>query len=355
MNGSYYDYDRVVIETPEERQQKITKQRRLFSRVFLALFIYILASQLVSTLTYIVAGAVLSAEKYQAFAASSIWAVIISCASQYLIAFPIFLLILTGTPKSQRKEKSKLSGAEFFLLFLIGEVLMYAGNFIGTLLNQTIGGMTGNIPENGIATIVNAIPIWLIFILMVIIAPIVEELIFRKLVIDRLAIYGDRMAIIFSAVAFGLMHGNLYQFFYATLLGALLGYVYTVTRDVKYTVFMHMIINLMGSVIILPVQDAMLEFYEAMNMLNIGQPVNILSLLVNGTVVFVYSNMQYGMIIGGVIALVHYIRKRKINISQDKDIYLPDKEISKHGFVNVGAILFLSVSLITMILNLFTV
>ena len=352
MNGFYNDYDRVVIETPEERQAKRKKQRRLFSRVFLALSVYILVSQLVATGAYVVMAMLLSPDKYQSFASSSIWSVLISCASQYLIAFPILLLMLIGTDKAQNKERKKLSLSEFFLLFLIGEGLMYSGNFVGNFLNEIIGGLVGKMPENEIASIITETPIWLIFIFMVIIGPIVEELIFRKLMIDRLSIYGDRMAIVFSAVAFGLMHGNLYQFFYATLLGALLGYVYTSTRDVKYTIYMHMIVNFMGSVVTLLIQDYILELYEALEVLQLGLPINIFALIISGIVTFIYTNLQYGMIVGGIIALVHYIRKKKISISPDKEIYLPDKEIAKGGFLNVGAILFLSFSLFTILLNL---
>lgn len=353
MNGFYNDYDRVVIETPEEKQAKLKKQRKLFSRVFLAIFVYIIASELLVTATYVVAAMVLSPDKYQSFANNSVWSVIISCIVQYTVAFPILLIMLIGTDKVQKKERKKISFSEFFIFLIIAEALMYAGNLIGNFLNELISGIIGKMPENEIATLISEIPVWLIFICVVIIGPIVEELIFRKLVIDRLSIYGDRMAIVFSAVSFGLMHGNLYQFFYATLLGALLGYVYTSTREIKYTIYIHMAVNFLGSVIPLLIQDYIYELYEAMEMLELGLPVNIFTIIVSGIVTFIYTNIQYGIIIGGIIALVHYIRNRKINISPDKEIYLTDKEIANGGLLNVGSILFLGFTLLIMILNLF--
>ena len=230
MNGFYNDFSDVIIETPEERQNKLKKQRRLFSRVFLALFVYILSSYLVAYGSYAIAAAILSAEKYQSFAESSIWSVIISCVSQYFVAFPIFLLMLLGTPKAQNKERKKLSLGEFIIFFFMGQALMSAGNIIGNFINSIFGGLMGRMPENGIAATIEQTPMWLIFIFMVILAPIVEELIFRKLLIDRLSVYGDRMAIIFSAAAFGLMHGNLYQFFYAA-------YRYSVAATQYYNSF----------------------------------------------------------------------------------------------------------------------
>ena len=180
------------------------------------------------------------------------------------------------------------------------------------MLNGIVGNMTGNLPENNISTIVSEIPIWLIFVAMVVLAPIVEELMFRKLMIDRLSIYGDKTAIIFSSVAFGLMHGNLYQFFYAALLGALFGYVYTKTHKIHYTMIMHAIVNFMGSIAVLPVQKATVELEEILAAAGRGELVNLLALLVSGAILLIYSNLQYGLLIGGIIALVQYVKKKKI-------------------------------------------
>ena len=302
---------------------------------------------------YIIAERMLSAEKFQSFDANAVYSILISCGVQYLIAFPIFWLMLLGTRTAKAKEKEKLTGSELIILFAIGQVLMYAGNLIGNLLNGIVGNLTGSLPENGIQTLVNETPIWLIFICVVILAPIVEELIFRKLMIDRLSVYGDKAAIIFSSIAFGLMHGNLYQFFYAALLGALFGYVYTKTHDVKYTILMHTLVNFLGSIVALPAQKAILELYEILEFAALGQPINILALIVSGTIVFVYSNLEYGLLIGGVFALVNYIKAKKFHLSPDKEIYLPDEEITKNGVLNAGAITFLIITSLLIILNLF--
>ena len=73
----------------------------------------------------------------------------------------------------------------------------------------------------------------------------------RKRVSDQAAAEQQRKAdIVFSALMFGLFHMNLYQFFYAFLLGLVFGYVYLRTRRLRYTVFMHMSINAIGGVTI---------------------------------------------------------------------------------------------------------
>lgn len=352
MNGFNYNYDNVVIETPEERAQKRRTQRRLFSRVFFALFMYIALSFVLSTAVYVVASMVLPQDVYAKFAMSTPASIIVSCVTQYLIAFPIFLLCLIGTKTAEKREKKKLSLGQFILFFAVGESLMYLGNIIGIMLNNFFGSIRGSVPENDLVSIINETPIYLIFIMMVILAPIFEELICRKLIIDRLSVYGDHIAIGFSAIAFGLLHENLYQFFYATMLGVLLGYIYTYTRQVKYTVIMHMIINFMGSIVVLPIEKFMVEFDRLAALFEAGEPVNLVALAFNGIITLVYSNLQYGMMVAGVFVLVHFIRQKKLTVSHDKEIFLQDKEIIKGGIVNVGSILFISLTVVMTLLNL---
>jgi hypothetical protein len=85
-------------------------------------------------------------------------------------------------------------------------------------------------------------------IVVAILAPIFEELLFRKLIIDRLAPYGQKSAIIVSALLFGLLHGNLSQFIYALLLGIILGHIYCRTGKIRHTIAIHMGFNALAGV-----------------------------------------------------------------------------------------------------------
>ena len=84
---------------------------------------------------------------------------------------------------------------------------------------------------------------------MVILAPIIEEYIFRKQFIDRMNVYGGGLAVVTSALMFGLFHGNLSQLFYAFALGLVFGYIYLKTGRLRYCVGLHMLINFLGSVL----------------------------------------------------------------------------------------------------------
>ena len=123
---------------------------------------------------------------------------------------------------------------------------MFLGNMIGNILSAgaTDGQATNRINDVilGSDWRVNALFIGLL-------APVCEEWIFRKEIISRLRRYGEKTAIIFSALAFALFHMNVFQFFYAFGLGLMFGYVYTRTSRLRYSVAMHMLINLNGSVL----------------------------------------------------------------------------------------------------------
>ena len=75
------------------------------------------------------------------------------------------------------------------------------------------------------------------------------EILCRKLIIDRLLPYSEVLAVVTSGLLFGLIHGNFYQFFYATMLGMLFAAVYVKTGNIFHTIGMHAIINFTGSII----------------------------------------------------------------------------------------------------------
>lgn len=88
-------------------------------------------------------------------------------------------------------------------------------------------------------------PMWILFLAVGILAPIAEELIFRGLVFRRMK---DSMkpiaAIILSSLFFGLYHGNMVQFLYASLLGIVLAIIYNRTGTLWTAIVAHMAANL---------------------------------------------------------------------------------------------------------------
>ena len=183
-----------------------------------------------------------------------VWAV--SSLPLYVVGIPIYLLIIRPLPIHPQSQ-NKLPVSRFLVLLLICFPVTYLGNLIGTLLSAVLSGGTA---QNGIETyLTDGGPLALFT--TIIVAPVVEEYVFRKQLLDRCECYGEKTAMVFSALAFGLFHMNFYQFFYAFGVGLILAYVYLRTRSLRYPVLIHMIINFLGSAVPLFMISHGLEVY----------------------------------------------------------------------------------------------
>lgn len=117
------------------------------------------------------------------------------------------------------------------------------------LLLMCVGGLLGNLPSwilSGGKTIeaMDAVEIHPSSIVATaLLAPLMEELLFRKVLIDRIRIYGEKFTVLMSGLLFGVMHQNLNQFFGAFAIGCVFAYIYLRTGKLRYTVFLHTFIN----------------------------------------------------------------------------------------------------------------
>ena len=173
---------------------------------------------------------------------------ILSAICNYVLPLPI-LYYLMNKIETNKLEKQNLSLKTFLLYLSITFTLMWMGNIIGLAITTAIGNIFQTEISNPVQTLINSSDIWLNLVLISVIGPIFEEIFFRKLLIDRTIKYGAWVSMILSALIFGLFHGNISQFFYAFLLGGFFAYVYIKTGKIIYTITLHIIVNLMGSVV----------------------------------------------------------------------------------------------------------
>jgi membrane protease YdiL (CAAX protease family) len=85
------------------------------------------------------------------------------------------------------------------------------------------------------------------FLYMVIAAPILEELIFRGIMLDGLLRkYSPIKSILISSLLFGLVHLNPWQFIAGLFLGVFMGWVYYKSKSLSFTIIIHAAVNLSG-------------------------------------------------------------------------------------------------------------
>ncbi|MBR3468302.1 MAG: CPBP family intramembrane metalloprotease [Lachnospiraceae bacterium] len=231
-----------------------------------------------------------------------------------LIGFPVTYLACKGVPKQEIPQKSL--GVGKFLLFVLmcyGIVLPGAmlGNIVHNLITLPFGGATSAIQT----LLMNSDMFWRV-LAVGIGAPIFEELVFRKLLIDRTIKYGEFISIFFSGLAFGLFHGNFQQFFFAFGLGMLFAFVYVRTGRIRYTIGLHMVVNMITSVITVFISNKYAEYGVASNDPTVIQEAMMASpeTALYTTLYSVWNFALSGIAIAGVILLIVFLAKKRFTL-----------------------------------------
>ncbi len=336
----------------------LKEAKRHFSRIGVAatvmLLLMIAVAQIIYSLAYTHAPDIAQKEWFS-------WAV--SSVTMYIIAMPAFLIIMQRIP-STKPKKSDMGGRRWFVLIAVSATVMYLGSYASNVLMSIIAGFTGIMPENTVTqTLVNSNPI-IRLALVGIVAPVLEELIFRKALLDRTRVYGEKTALIFSALVFALFHGNFYQFFYAFGLGIVLGYVYLRTGRIRNTIFLHMGINLLNGVlmswliqkltVVLP--EELLNSSGIQEILSnfTGDRIEELSealapALPYMAIMSVYSMALFALSIIGFVLMIS--KRKKIRLER-AERELPREAVGGVVYMNAGIVALITVCAVVMVLSL---
>lgn len=256
---------------------------------------------------------------------------IVSSICNYIIPFPIFYWLMKKVDTS-KLEKTSANIKTFITYIGITITLMWIGNLIGLAITSILSSSMHTDIANPVQQLINSTDIWLNLILISIMAPIFEEILFRKFLIDRTIKYGAKVSIILSAVIFALFHGNLNQFFYALLMGGFFAYVYIKTGKITYTIILHIIINLMGSVVSLIIAGSV-------NNLMTGPT------LADASIIIAYMIILFSFIIIGLFGLSKFKNARFNGKKTEIGLENPIKTI----FLNYGMIFFTAFFILEMI------
>ena len=144
------------------------------------------------------------------------------------------------------------------------------------------------------------------FVSLCIFAPIFEEIIFRSAVYRHTEIMGQSFAVVFSAIVFALMHGNLEQLPYTFVMGLGFAYLFAKTRSLLIPMLLHFLTNT-TTVIFTSIIDTT-DTDELSTLLSNRNFAAVIPTVL-------YSLIIYGIIIAaivlGIIELVRAIRRRE--------------------------------------------
>jgi len=295
--------------------------RKVFSRLGFALTFSILS---VNVVQLIVAGFMSAVDPNLLM---TDWAnFFLIAVSFYLIGFPLAYCMMKKIPVAVSQEKKRLTLWQLVEYGLISYAVMILLNFLTTFLLSFIELFKTESIVNPVQQVILTGSPWLSLLCIVVLSPIIEELLFRKILLDRVRIYGDKVAIIFTAIAFGFYHGNLSQLFYAVGLGIILAYIVLKTNQLKYSIGIHMFVNAMGS-LILPML--------------IGDGSDLLRAQIASVIVVI-------LITFGTILIIK--NRKKVELVQG-DLTIPESKLMQLVWLNHGvfAYLLFSIALIIMV------
>lgn len=179
------------------------------------------------------------------------YAIVLNYVAMYLVGFPLYLLVFRFLPAHsapRAAQPKKLPPVAIVALYTVCYAIVGILGTFSNHLNNWIGKLLDNGYSAETVTDLSGQNMLVLFITGVIIAPVMEEIIFRAIPYRKLSGYGQRAYILFTSIVFGLFHLNLVQFFYATVLGLLFAKITWDTGSVRYTVILHVMVNLTGGV-----------------------------------------------------------------------------------------------------------
>jgi len=264
--------------------------------------------------------------------------------------------IKTDYPKTTI-EKHNLKVLDFIKAFSMCYALLIVSNIIGLAITSVIGVLKGSPVINPVENMAMEMSMPAMFILTVILAPIFEELFFRKLIIDRTIRFGEVPCMILSGFMFGMFHGNLSQFPYAFTIGVFLAYLYIRTGRLIYPILMHAIINFMGSVAGVLVLKSMENsaFMQTVEFTNEADMVQLLLSYLTDKgfmILMIYEVFVLSIVVIGLILWILQWKKISFKVQEHE---LPKGNRLVHVMGNYGMLVYTAIWVVMIIINTLTI
>ena len=142
----------------------------------------------------------------------------------------------------------KISAKAVLISIGIGVIVYFLNVFVATFFNVLLAFFGYSSTSSSITP--SSYPFWL-FLVNVLVSAVLpgicEETAHRGLLLKGLSGHGQRFALIMSSLLFGLMHMNIDQFFYATLIGILVGYLALICDSIYPAMLIHFMNNFLST------------------------------------------------------------------------------------------------------------
>lgn len=268
---------------------------------------------------------------------------ILSEICMYLTGFPLMAVFMKKYVPAEKPQRHKMTAGQYVVAAIMCFGLAYAANFLGVLLTMLISAFTGKPVTNEMAELISQLHPALVFVLTVVVAPILEEIFFRKMIVDRTIRYGEGLAIVTSGLLFGLFHGNLNQFVYAFVIGMFLSFLYIRTGNLKIPISLHMLFNFFGGFVSSLLVD-MVDLNEYADLMEKNDLAGLMDSLLNhlgGWVLyFALLLFEFCILVAGIVLFIVFLSKKKLRLLE-KEVRIPRQLKYSIAFGNLGMVVYI--------------
>lgn len=270
---------------------------------------------------------------------------------RFILGYPVMLCLIHLVKKGKSIPQKKMRAGSIFIAFFMSYAMAMITNIIGILLTSIINAFHNGVNTTDLQDTMLALPsVWLILFVCVG-APVFEELIFRKALVDRAIYCGEGIAIAMSGVMFGLFHGNLNQFVYAAALGAFFAFIYVRTGKIRYTMILHAMVNSMatiGTLLLKLLSEGTTGYLEGTEALASFNSMDLYGLLKDPLSGVMYLGGAIGLcvwllaiaafVITGIILWI--VKGKKLFLLPPRELSVPKGKRFSTAFLNPGMICF---------------
>lgn len=148
-----------------------------------------------------------------------------------------------GLDLKSKFTRDGFTGSTVLKLIFLGIGLMTAGAILGTIIATILENFGYVTPVLPLEPRKSAAVSGFMYFYACLLGPVLEELLYRGVLLQSMRKYNERFAIFLSALIFGLMHQNYQQFIYAFLLGIPLAIVTIKYESLLPAIFTHIAAN----------------------------------------------------------------------------------------------------------------
>lgn len=296
MNGYIYQQSNMMCPPPDKDEKK--QLRRYYFRIAWIVVTLIFVFSILNTLILQLCAAMLGGgySKEQIDAGKEIIRSTPLMKAIYSYGFPFIAdiaafgvgLLVTKTDIRKKFTVKGITSGSFLKFTALSFGVVTVGSVINVIISAIAAALSGKLSDFSVnnTSALNIAPqnnpLWLeilIYLYICLLGPIMEELIFRGVLLDGLRKYGNTFGIIMSAVLFGLMHQNFSQCLPAVCMGLVWAYIAVKYNSLVPSMILHIINNSMSAVLMVLIQNSSIDISNLQATIMGYMPLVIASLL----------------------------------------------------------------------------